>query len=66
MGFLHDVFSVFKFFFGLGALFALLGIGIALGWFALRFIVQRLLRGQPAERYAGLRKLFLSPEWDAL
>ena len=59
MGFLHVVFSVFKFLFGLGALFALLGIGTALGWFALRLVVHGLLQGQPAERYPGLRKLFL-------
>jgi hypothetical protein len=59
MGLWHDVFSVFKFLFGLGALFALLGIGAVLLWFALRLVVQRLLIGQPAERYAGLRKLFL-------
>jgi hypothetical protein len=61
MGFLHDVFSVCKFFFGLGALFALLGIGVALGWFFLRVIVQRLLMAQPAERHPVLRKLFLEP-----
>ena len=59
MGVLHEVFSVFKFLFGLGALFALLGIGAALAWFALRLMVQGLLQGQPAERYPGLRKLFL-------
>jgi hypothetical protein len=59
MGFWHEVFSVFKFFFGLGALFTLLGIGAVLLWFALRLAVQRLLIRQPADRYAGLRKLFL-------
>jgi hypothetical protein len=59
MQFLHDVFSVFKFLFGLGALFALLGIGLVLLWFSLRLVVLRLLLGQPAERYPGLRKLFL-------
>jgi hypothetical protein len=59
MQFLHDVFSVFKFLFGLGALFALLGIGLVVIWFALRLVVLRLLTGQPAERYPGLRKLFL-------
>jgi hypothetical protein len=58
MGFLHDVFSVFKFLFGLGALFALLAIGAVLGWFCLRLIVHRLLAGQPAGRYTGIRKLF--------
>jgi hypothetical protein len=59
VGVLHEVFSVFKFLFGLGALFALIGIGVTLGWFALRLVVQGLLQGQPAERYPGLRKLFL-------
>ena len=58
MEFLHEVFSVFKFLFGLGALFALLAIAAVLVWFCLRLIVRRLLVGQPAGRYAGLRKLF--------
>jgi hypothetical protein len=58
MGFLHDVFSVFKFLFGLGALFALLAIAAVLVWFCLRLVVRRLLVGQPAGRYAGIRKLF--------
>jgi hypothetical protein len=58
MGFLHDVFSVCKFLFGLGALFALLAIGAVLAWFCLRLLVLRLWVGQPAGRYAGLRKLF--------
>jgi hypothetical protein len=58
MGFLHDVFSVFKFLFGLGALFALLAIAAVLLWFCLHLMVHRLLVGQPAGRYAGLRKLF--------
>jgi hypothetical protein len=57
--FLYEAFRAFKFLFGLGALFALLGIGAALGWFALRLVVQCLLQGQPTERYPGLRKLFL-------
>jgi hypothetical protein len=58
MGFLHEVFSVFKFLFGLGALFALLAIAAVLVWFCLRLIVRRLLVAQPAGRYAALRKLF--------
>lgn len=61
MGFLHDVFAVCKFFFGLGALVLLLGIGLVLLWFCLRFLVQRLLAGQPPERSPLLRKLFLEP-----
>ena len=59
VAFLADIFSVIKFFFGLGALFALLGIGLVLLWFALRVIVGAALRGQPADRYLPLRKLFL-------
>jgi hypothetical protein len=58
MGFLHDVFSVFKFLFGLGAFFALLAIAAVLLWFCLRLTVHRLLVGQPAGRYAGLRRFF--------
>ncbi len=57
--FLSDVFRVIKFFFGLGALCALLGIGLVLLWFALRVVVGYALRGQPADRYVPLRKLFL-------
>jgi hypothetical protein len=58
MGFLHDVFSGFKFLFGLGAFFALFAIAAVLLWFCLRLMVHRLLVGQPAGRYAGLRRLF--------
>jgi hypothetical protein len=58
MGLVHDVFSVFKFLFGLGAFFTLLAIAAVLLWFCLRLMVRRLLVGQPAGRYAGLRKLF--------
>lgn len=57
--FLHDVFAIVKFLFGLGALFGLLGIAGLLLWFLGRFIVKRFLRGQPAQRYLPLRKLFL-------
>ena len=39
LGFLYDVFRVMKFFFGLGAFCALLGIGLVLLWFALRLVV---------------------------
>lgn len=59
MEFLHDLFTVFKFLFGLGALGGLLGIGLALLWYLLRFIVKGVLHGQPGDRCAGLRKLFL-------
>jgi hypothetical protein len=61
MGILHAVFAVFKFFFGLGALVTLMGIGIILLWFCLRFLVQRTSTGQPAERSPLLRQLFLEP-----
>ena len=44
LGFLSDVFRVIKFFFGLGALCALLGIGLVLLWFALRVVVGYALR----------------------
>ena len=59
LAFLYDVFRVMKFFFGLGALFGLLGIGLVLLWFSLRAIVGYALRAQPADRYLPLRKLFL-------
>ena len=57
--FLYGVFHIMKFFFGLGALCALLGIGLVLLWFSLRIIVGYALRAQPAHRYLPLRKLFL-------
>lgn len=59
MDFLHGVFSVFKFFFGLGALGALITVGLLLLWFLLRFIVRLLLQRQPGDRNPLLRKLFL-------
>ena len=59
LGFLYDVFKVIKFFFGLGALVGLIGIGLVLLWFAWRVVVRYALRGQPVDRYIQLRKLFL-------
>ena len=59
LGFLSNVFTVIKFFFGLGALVGLMSIGLVLLWFALRVVVRYALRGQPVERYVPLRKLFL-------
>ena len=56
---LHDVFVVLKWFFGVGALLTLLGIGSVLLWFAARAIVVRALRNQSADRFTVLRKLFL-------
>jgi hypothetical protein len=56
----HGVFVVLKFFFGLGALFALLGIAGVFLWFVLRAIALQVLRTQPAERYLLVRKLFLA------
>lgn len=61
MGFWHNVFTVFKFMFGLGALCTLLGLGLVLGWFFIRFLVKRALIGQPANHCPRLRKLFLEP-----
>ena len=57
--FLYEVFKVIKFFFGLGALAGLISIGLVFLWFALRVVVRYVLRGQPADRYVPLRKLFL-------
>jgi uncharacterized membrane protein len=57
--FLYDVFTVIKFFFGLGALVSLMGIGLVLLWYFLRAVVGYALRGRPADRYVPLRKLFL-------
>jgi len=59
LGFLYDVFKVIKFFFGLGALVGLMGIGLLFLWFFLRAVVVHALRRQPADRYIPLRKLFL-------
>lgn len=59
MEFLHGVFTVCKFLFGLGAFFGLIGIGLMLLWFSLHVIVRRVLHRQPVERCQGLRKLFL-------
>lgn len=59
LGFLYDVFRVIKFFFGLGALVGLIGIGLVLLWFVWRVVVRGALRGQPVDRYVPLRKLFL-------
>lgn len=59
VAFLYDIFSVMKFFFGLGALFGLIGIGLVLLWFFLRVLVVYALRRQPADQYVPLRKLFL-------
>ena len=56
---LHDVFVVLKWLFGFGALMTLLGIGLALLWFAARAVVVRVLRNQAADRFPVLRKLFL-------
>jgi hypothetical protein len=59
MEFLHGIFTVFKFLFGLGAFFGLIGIGLMLLWFFVHVIVRRALDGQPIESCQGLRKLFL-------
>ena len=57
--FLSKVFKVIQFFFGLGALASLIGIGLVFLWFALRVVVRYALRGQPVDRCVPLRKLFL-------
>jgi hypothetical protein len=61
MEFWHNVFTVFKFMFGLGALCTLIGLGLVLGWFFIRFLVKRMLSSQSADHYPRLRKLFLEP-----
>jgi hypothetical protein len=57
--FLHDVFAIVKFLFGLGALFGLIGIVGLFVWFLGRIIVRRLLRRYPHQQYLPLRKFFL-------
>ena len=57
--FLYGLFKVIKFFFGLGALVGLIGLGLLFLWFFLRAVVVHTLRRQPADRYVPLRKLFL-------
>jgi hypothetical protein len=59
MSVLHGIFVAFKFIFGLGALLALMGIGVMLLWFALHLIVRFSLRNQPVDRGLWLRQLFL-------
>ena len=59
MDILHGIFEICKFFFGLGALVGLLGIGGALLWFLGHVVVRLALRNQPSESCSGLRKLFL-------
>jgi hypothetical protein len=61
MEFLHEVFTVFKFIFGLGALCGLIAIGLMLLWFLMHVIVRRALQGQPVDRGSRLQKLFLEP-----
>ena len=48
-----------KFFFGLGALFTLIGMGFLSLWFFLCAIVGYVLCEQPVNRYVPLRKLCL-------
>ena len=59
MTFLHSVFTVIKFLFGLGALGILMGIGLVFLWFVLLMIVRASLKHQPTERYPRLRQVFL-------
>jgi hypothetical protein len=59
MEFLHGVFAVIKFIFGLGALVTLMGIGLVFLWFALRLLARAALRKQPADHCPHLRKFFL-------
>lgn len=59
MALLHTIFVIFKFVFGLGALVALIGIGVGLVWFAGHIVLRYVLRHQPASCCPRLRKLFL-------
>lgn len=56
---LYGIFTVFKFFFGLGALAGLIGIGLVLVWFALHLIVRLVTSGKPVASDSTLHKLFL-------
>ena len=56
---LHTIFVIFKFVFGLGALVALIGIGIGLVWFAGHIVLRYVLRHHPPSRCPRLRKIFL-------
>lgn len=58
---LYGIFSVFKYIFGLGALLALVSIGILLLWYILHLVVRFSLRHQPVDRCLWLRQLFLEP-----
>lgn len=59
MDILHGIFEICKFFFGLGALFGLLGVGAVMLWFLGHVLVRFALRNQPSDSCVGLRKLFL-------
>lgn len=59
MDVLHAIFGICKFVFGLGALFGLMGVGLVMLWFLGHVTLRLVLRNQPSERCAGLRKLFL-------
>ena len=56
---LHTLFVVLKFLFGLGALVALIGLGVGFLWFVCHVVARYTLRHQPASRWPWLRKLFL-------
>jgi hypothetical protein len=60
-GIFHGIFGVVKFFFGLGALVTLLGIGLIFLWFVMHILVRFGLRSLPANRYPRLRQLFADP-----
>lgn len=59
MELLHGIFEICKFFFGLGALVALLGIGFLMLWFLGHVVLRLALRNQPSDCCTGLRRLFL-------
>jgi hypothetical protein len=61
MEFLHGVFTVFKFVFGLGALCGLIAISLMLLWFLLHVIARQALHGQAVDRGSCVQKLFLEP-----
>lgn len=59
MALLHTIFVILKFVFGLGALVALVGIGVGLMWFTGHIVLRYALRHQPASCCPRLRQLFL-------
>lgn len=54
----HEVFLVVKFFFGLGALGGLLGIGVIFLWFSVRIFLGSYSSREGSQKNQAIRKVF--------